>query len=800
MDGAALPGWQRTRSVDAGDHYLTPHGERRLHRLAGAVAVRMADQPRKQAAVQELTVLGGPLAGYATDVERASGLLVFKAPDAERERHLRDASVLQQTLVSVRAAASIKAANPVFIDPQSGLQLIHTEEMIIRLKSDQNPAAFFGADWPKVRPLPHTTDQFILTLAGFTAEQLLIEVNKMARDVRVEWAEPNFIAQAIKNSSPNDPHFSNQWHLNNTGQGGGTAGADVLAPSAWNFSTGTTNIVIAIIDDGIQTAHPDLKDNIFTNPGESLNGMDDDNNGYPDDLHGWNFIDNNNNPDPSDTADEHGTAVAGVAAAEGNNVTGVAGIAYGCRILPVKVIKGTQWLTNAQMATALRFAAGLTTPQRWRGADVISISLGFPQSSTVDSSLTDAASLGRGGKGCPIFVATGNAAGKWMYGGSRLRLHVGADFGSGSYYFGFQYRKDATGNIGEDLVKIDNVVLLGSDGITQVNSSLGPNGRQDFEGAFPPSGWTLSSSNGVNWYAANMSASTGTGGSWSARSGTIGASQWTELRTPLVSLTGAERLAFADYFSSETDYDGLYVYVYNSSGELLGYYGDPYHNDPLHSGNPTTSAGIAYPASHTQTIAVGASTDCDKRSDYSQYGTGLDFLAPSNGGWNDVVSTDRTGTAGYNPSAGVTGDYDPSFGGTSSATPLAAGVGALVLSVNPGLTAGEVQTILRNTCDQIGGVSYVSGWNSHYGYGRVNAQRACRLASGVIYVRGSYNPPPPSDGSLAAPFRTVAEGYQAAQSGNIIRISSGEYRETNLRMDKPLLLEATDGTVNIGIP
>ena len=131
---------------------------------------------------------------------------------------------------------------------------------------------------------------------------------------------------------------------------------------------------------------------------------------------------------------------------------------------------------------------------------------------------------------------------------------------------------------------------------------------------------------------------------------------------------------------------------------------------------------ISYPASYANSIAVGASTDADIQSPYSQYGDEIDFVAPSNGGVQGITTTDRTGAVGYNST-----DYTNTFGGTSSATPLAAGIGALLLSKKPDLTASEIRNMMRNSCEKIGSDTYDNGgtgWNIYYGYGRVNAQQA----------------------------------------------------------------------------
>src|SRR6185295_3067121 len=122
----------------------------------------------------------------------------------------------------------------------------------------------------------------------------------------------------------------------------------------------------------------------------------------------------------------------------------------------------------------------------------------------------------------------------------------------------------------------------------------------------------------------------------------------------------------------------------------------------------------------------------DTRASYSQYGGDLDFVAPGgeNGGAT-VFSTDRTGTNGDNNAAGPAGDYAGSQG-TSFACPLAAGIGGLVLSVNPNLSPAQVRDILRKTAAKIGGVPYTNGTNLYYGYGRLDALKAVQAAETSI--------------------------------------------------------------------
>jgi subtilisin family serine protease len=147
---------------------------------------------------------------------------------------------------------------------------------------------------------------------------------------------------------------------------------------------------------------------------------------------------------------------------------------------------------------------------------------------------------------------------------------------------------------------------------------------------------------------------------------------------------------------------------------------------------------ISYPASMAETIAVGASTNRDVRSNYSQFGDGIDIVAPSSGGTLRVETTDVQGVNGYNKANSPAGDYcnanaPDGFGGTSSATPLAAGIAGLVLSANPELTPDEIREILHATADKIDkpNADYdANGWSSQYGFGRVNAARAVQRARG----------------------------------------------------------------------
>src|SRR5262249_8461828 len=151
--------------------------------------------------------------------------------------------------------------------------------------------------WPNTRAFLGSSDQFIVRLPGRTAEQMLAESDRHMQDNRVLWSEPNFLTQVVSWALPDDTYFGRQWHLLHngqmTGQGGNTSGqsgADINVTNAWNFTTGSTNIIVAVLDDGVQLNHPDLAPNLATNRNEIPgNGLDDDGNGYIDDVVGWDF-------------------------------------------------------------------------------------------------------------------------------------------------------------------------------------------------------------------------------------------------------------------------------------------------------------------------------------------------------------------------------------------------------------------------------------------------------------------------------------------------------------------------------
>lgn len=178
---------------------------------------------------------------------------------------------------------------------------------------------------------------------------------------------------------PNDTGFGDQWALNNTGQSGGVADADVDATEAWNLTTGGLTaagdtIVIAVVDAGIQLNHPDLQANTWINYGEIPgNNTDDDNNGYIDDVNGWNAYNNNGNL----PADQHGTHVAGIIGARGNNASGVSGINWKVKIMNIAGSSGNTATVISAYSYALQQRRLYNATDGNQGAFVVAVNSSF---------------------------------------------------------------------------------------------------------------------------------------------------------------------------------------------------------------------------------------------------------------------------------------------------------------------------------------------------------------------------------------------------------------------------------------
>ncbi|MBC7817587.1 MAG: S8 family serine peptidase, partial [Planctomycetaceae bacterium] len=189
-----------------------------------------------------------------------------------------------------------------------------------------------------------------LLLARVAPEDSALAIHALGARDDVLYVEPNFIRHAA--TVPNDTRYADLWALKNAGPGG----AGVSAEAAWDTTTGSHSVVVGVVDSGVDTGHRDLADNVFVNPGETPNnGIDDDVNGFVDDVSGWDFVSNDRTVFDNANDDAHGTHVAGTIGARGNNGVGVVGVNWDVQIMPLKVL-GPLGGSDSNLIAAFQYA------------------------------------------------------------------------------------------------------------------------------------------------------------------------------------------------------------------------------------------------------------------------------------------------------------------------------------------------------------------------------------------------------------------------------------------------------------
>ena len=243
-----------------------------------------------------------------------------------------------------------------------------SDELLVRFKPESSVAA---------RPVVHSAIGAI-ELRAFTVVPNLTRV-KLPGGVSVPqalahyrghpdvlYAEPDYFMH--ERGIPNDVMFLDQWNLHNTGQNSGTPDADIDAPAAWDITTGSRSVVVAVLDTGIDYTNDDLAPNMWRNPGEcTANGVDDDQNGYVDDCYGIDTVFNDSDP-MDDSGIGHGTAVAGIIGAVGDNGIGPAGINWQVGLLSCKVINRLSgYASVSRVVTCMEYVKNLKD----RGVNIV---------------------------------------------------------------------------------------------------------------------------------------------------------------------------------------------------------------------------------------------------------------------------------------------------------------------------------------------------------------------------------------------------------------------------------------------
>jgi hypothetical protein len=262
------------------------------------------------------------------------------------------------------SAAAPRQASRALITPGFATEMLSTGqevvagELLVRFRGDTEAVAAQAHGWMGARVL-HTYRSVPglqrISLPPGTSVELAMAAYAANPDVL--YAEPNALYSIAV--TPDDPDFDDLWGLNNTGQSGGTVDADLNMPEAWDITTGGEETVIAVIDTGINYLHEDLADNLWINPGEvPENEVDDDGNGYVDDVHGINAI--TGSGDPLDD-NRHGSHCSGTIAGRGNNAKGVAGVNWQAKLIGCKFLSAAGSGATADAVECMDYLHGLRT-------------------------------------------------------------------------------------------------------------------------------------------------------------------------------------------------------------------------------------------------------------------------------------------------------------------------------------------------------------------------------------------------------------------------------------------------------
>jgi subtilisin family serine protease len=614
-------------------------------------------------------------------------------------------------LVLILAAAGVPAGAGAAAEPSSGLQRLNQREfvegeLLVRFEPGVTQAeqtellAARGAGVKRALPL-----QRLKLVRLPKGASVRAAAAALSRRPGVAYAEPNYLYRPA--AVPNDPRFAQLWGLHQLSD------ADIDAPEAWDVTTGSASVVVAVVDTGVAYNHPDLAPNIWTND-DPLGGGDDDANGFIDDTHGWDFFDADAKPLDYTS---HGTHVAGTIGAEGNDATGVVGVNWDVSLMPLRV-GDAYGLDIASVVEAFHYAAA-------NGARVVNGSFGGPAASS-----TVRAMIAMHPNVLFVFAAGNDGLNLSSNGSYPCEEHLPPPAGGGlanvvcvaattqtDAIAPFSNRGAASVHLAAPGVGIwssvpayDALLNDGFDTLTDVNARWGGRTHNASDQL-----WT--------WTSVNRS---GGGSLTDSVAGLYEDNSQTSIRNLTAINLGGRIGCAVDYWlrlDTEPGFDGMVITAGATTAAdsfvVAGWTGTSggsfvFLTDDL---SALDNAANAY-------LRFWLESDASDRRD----GAYVDDLA--------VKCLSSTFDAN---------DYD-AYDGTSMATPHVAGVAALVLAANPLLTSTELKNIILANVDVLPGLAGLVSTG-----GRLNALKAVSAAD-------DPPPPPPLPSLSVANAPPVLEG------------------------------------------